>query len=87
MEAADRYVEYRYLHSGIFRNYKKCKELEGDTGIHRYYRVWFRKFDKALGFPRPPVGDQATPLANIEMAPPNLLYRSELCSSIHQCCQ
>ena len=56
MEAADRYVEYRYLHSGIFRNYKKCKELEGDTGIHRYYRVWFRKFDKALGFPRPPRG-------------------------------
>ena len=53
MEAADRYVEYRYLHDGSFRDYEKRKQLEGDTGIHRYYRGWFRKFDKALGFPRP----------------------------------
>ena len=53
MGAADRYVEYRYLHDGSFPDYKKRKELEGDTGIHRYYRGWFRKFDKALGFPRP----------------------------------
>ena len=62
MEAADRYVEYRYLHGGSFPNYKKCKELEGDTGIYRYYRAWFRKFDKALGFPRPRRGRPSSTL-------------------------
>ena len=62
MEAADRYVEYRYLHGGSFPNYKKCKELEGDTGIYRYYRAWFRKFDKALGFPPPRRGRPSSTL-------------------------
>ena len=43
MVAADYYVEYRYLHDGSFPDYKKRKELEGDTGIYRHYRGWFPK--------------------------------------------
>ena len=56
MEAADRYVEYRYLDHGNLPNYKKRKELEGDTHCERYYREWFRDFNKALGFWQPGPG-------------------------------
>ena len=58
MEAADRYVEYRYLDHGNLPNYKKRKELEGDTPSERYYREWFRDFNKAkaLGFWQPGPG-------------------------------
>ena len=56
MEAADRYVEYRYLDHGNLPNYKKRKELEGDTRSERYYREWFRDFNKALGFWQPGPG-------------------------------
>ena len=56
MEAADRYVEYRYLDHGNLPNYKKRKELEGDTPSERYYREWFRDFNKALGFWQPSPG-------------------------------
>ena len=51
MEAADRYVEYRYLDHGNLPYYKKRKDLEGDPHRgERYYREWFRDFNKALGF-------------------------------------
>ena len=56
MEAADRYVEYRYLDHGNLPNYKKRKEFEGDTPSERYYREWFRDFNKALGFWQPGPG-------------------------------
>ena len=56
MEAADRYVEYRYLDHGSLPNYKKRKELEGDTHGERYYGEWFRDFNKALGFRQPGPG-------------------------------
>ena len=56
MEAADRYVEYRYLDNGSLPDYKKRKELGGDTYDESYYRDWFRKFDDAFGFPRPRPG-------------------------------
>ena len=55
-EAADRYVEYRYLDHGNLPNYKKRKEFEGDTPSERYYREWFRDFNKALGFWQPGPG-------------------------------
>ncbi len=53
MEAADLYVEYRYLHDGSFTDYMRSEELKGNVHTERYYRDWFRKFDKGLGFPRP----------------------------------
>ena len=56
MEAADRYVEYRYLDHGSLPDYKRRKELEGDTRGERYCRYWFRAFDKALGFRHPGPG-------------------------------
>ena len=56
MEAADHYVEYRYLDNGSLPDYKKRKELGGDTRDERYYRDWFSIFDKALKFPRPGPG-------------------------------
>ena len=56
MEAADRYVEYRFLDRGSLRHYKRRQELEGDPRSDRYLRLWFRKFNKALGYPPPPRG-------------------------------
>ena len=56
MEAADRYVKYRYLHDGSLPDYKRRQELEGNVRHDNYLRVWFRKFDQALGFPPPPLG-------------------------------
>ena len=61
MEAADRYVEYRYLDHGNLPDYKKRKELEGDTHGERYYREWFRDFNKALGFRQPGPGRPSNP--------------------------
>ena len=55
-EAADRYVEYRFLDHGNFPGYKKGKEFEGDIPSDKYLRGWFRKFDKALGYPSPSPG-------------------------------
>ena len=56
MEAADRYVEYRYLHNGSLPDYKRRRELEGDARGERYYRDWFRVFNEALGFRHPGPG-------------------------------
>ena len=61
MEAADRYVEYRYLDHGNLPNYKRRKEFEGDTPSERYYREWFRDFNKALGFWQPGPGRPSNP--------------------------
>ena len=56
MEAADRYVKYRYLHDGSLPDYKRRQELEGNARHDNYLRKWFREFDQALGFPPPPLG-------------------------------
>ena len=56
MEAADRYVKYRYLHHGSLPDYKRRQELEGNVRGDNYLRGWFRKFDQALGFPPPTLG-------------------------------
>ena len=58
MEAADHYVEYRYLDldNGSLPDYMRRKELDGNARGERYYRDWFRKFDKAFEFPRPGPG-------------------------------
>ena len=56
MEAADSYVEYRFLHRGKFPNYLKRKEQEGTARHPGYYREWFKKFDEALGYPPTPPG-------------------------------
>ena len=56
MEAADRYVEYRFLDHGSLPDYKRRKELEGDPRSDRHLRKWFGKFDKALGYPPPVPG-------------------------------
>ena len=54
MEAADRYVEYRFLDHGSLPDYKRRRELEGDAPSDRYLRDWFGKFDRALGYSPPP---------------------------------
>ena len=56
MEAADHYVEYRYLDNGSLPDYMRRKELDGNARGERYCRDWFRKFDKAFEFPRPRPG-------------------------------
>ena len=56
MEAADRYVEYRFLYRGSLPEYKLRKQLEGSPRSDSYLRQWFRKFDKALGYPPPSSG-------------------------------
>ena len=56
VEAADRYVEYRFLDQGSLPDYKKRTELGGDSRSDLYLRKWFRKFDKALGYPPPTTG-------------------------------
>ena len=56
MEAADHYVEYRYLDNGSLPDYMRRKELDGNAHGEGYYRDWFRKFDKAFEFPRPRPG-------------------------------
>ena len=56
MEAADRYVEYRFLDHGSLPGYKRRRELEGDSPSDRYLREWFGKFDRALGYRPPPRG-------------------------------
>ena len=56
MEAADRYVEYRFLDHGSLPGYKRRRELEGDSPSDRYLRKWFGKFDRALGYRPPPRG-------------------------------
>ena len=58
MEAADHYVEYRYLDldNGSLPDYMRRKELDGNARGERYYRDWFRKFDKAFEFPLPRPG-------------------------------
>ena len=55
-EAADRYVEYRFLDGGSLPDYERRKGLEGDPRSNRYLRNWFGKFDEALGYPPPPRG-------------------------------
>ncbi len=55
-EAAEQYVEYRFLDHGSLPDYMRRKELEGGPRSDRYLRDWFKKFDKALGFPPPPLG-------------------------------
>ena len=55
-EAADCYVEYRFLHHGNFPKYVRRKEQEGTARHEGYYREWFKKFDEALGHPPPPRG-------------------------------
>ena len=56
MEAADHYVEYRYLDNGSLPDYMRRKELDGNARGERYYRSWFRKFDEAFEFPSPRPG-------------------------------
>lgn len=56
MEAADRYIDYRFLDHGSLTDYKRRKELEGDPRSDRHLRDWFKKFDRALGFPPSPSG-------------------------------
>ena len=56
MEAADRYVKYRYLDNGSMPAYRRRQELEGNARNYSYLRNWFGKFDQALGFPPPPLG-------------------------------
>ena len=56
VEAADRYVEYRFLDQGSLPDYKKRTELEGNPRSDLYLRQWFRKFDKALGYLPPTTG-------------------------------
>ena len=60
IEAAYYYVEYRYLYDGNLSVYNRCRQLNADKTLHRSYRQWFRKFDKALGFPSPRSGRRAT---------------------------
>ena len=48
-DAADCYAEYRFLYGGDFPDYVREKELEGTARSEKYYRVWFKRFDKALG--------------------------------------
>ena len=55
-EAAERYVEYRFLDHGSLPDYKRRIELEGDSPSDRYLRGWFKKFDKVLGYPSPTLG-------------------------------
>ena len=55
-EAAERYVEYRFLDLGSLPDYKRRIELEGDSPSDRYLRGWFKKFDKVLGYPSPTLG-------------------------------
>ena len=55
-EAAERYVEYRFVDDGSFPDYKRRKELEGNPRSDSHLRKWFEKFDRALGFPSPPRG-------------------------------
>ena len=55
-EAADCYVEYRFLHHGKFPNYLRRKEQEGTARHAGYYREWFKKYDEALGYPPTPPG-------------------------------
>ncbi len=52
-EAADRYVEYRFLDGGSLPAYIRRIELAGDPRGNTYLREWFRKFDQSLGFPPP----------------------------------
>lgn len=52
-EAADRYVEYRFLDGGSLPDYIIRTELAGDPRGNTYLRGWFKKFDQALGFPPP----------------------------------
>ena len=56
MEAADHYVEYRYLDNGSLPDYMRRKELDGNARGAHYYRDWFRKFDEAFEFPSPRPG-------------------------------
>ena len=52
-EAADRYVEYRFLDGGSLPDYIRRTELAGDPRGNTYLRKWFKKFDQSLGFPSP----------------------------------
>ena len=52
-EAADRYVEYRFLDQGSLTDYIRRTALAGDSRSDSYIRRWFRKFDQSLGFPPP----------------------------------
>ena len=53
MEAADRYIEYRFLDHGSFPDYLRRAELTGAPRSERYLRRWFRDFDRALGYAPP----------------------------------
>ena len=55
-EAADRYIEYRFLDHGSLPDYKRRKELEGDTRSDGHLREWFKEFDRALSYPSPTLG-------------------------------
>ncbi len=59
MEAADHFVEYRYLCGGIFLDFldfNGSKYLEGDPHDEKYYRTWFKDFNRAFGFQQPGLG-------------------------------
>ena len=55
-EAAERYVEYRFLDHGNLLNYMRRAELDGSSRSERYLRKWFRYFDDAFRYPRPSRG-------------------------------
>ena len=50
-DAADCYVEYRFLDHGSFTDYMRRAELTGDARSESYIRRWFGKFDQSLGLP------------------------------------
>ena len=56
MEAAGRYIDYRFLDHASLPEYKRRQELRGNPRSDRYLRDWFGKFDKALGYPPPGPG-------------------------------
>ena len=55
-EAADCYLEYRFLRDGNFPGYKRQVEQEEAARHEEYYPTWFRRFDEALGYPPAPRG-------------------------------
>ena len=55
-DAADCYVEYRFLHYGNLPDYQRRKEHEGAARSEKSLRTWFGKFDRALGHRPAPRG-------------------------------
>ena len=52
-DAADCYADYRFLYGGDFPDYLIGKQSEGTARSEKYYRIWFKRFDEALGHSRP----------------------------------